>query len=67
MPVGIVKKWFDQKGYAFISQDGGPDVFVHYSDIQGGGDRSLDVGDKVQSDIVQADKSPRAQNIVRAS
>ena len=67
MPVGTVKKWFDQKGYGFIEQEGGADVFVHYSDIQGGGYRSLEVGDKVQFEIVTGGKGPKAQNVVRVS
>lgn len=67
VPVGIVKKWFDQKGYGFISQEGGADVFVHYSDVQGQGYRSLDVGDSVRFEIVQSDKGPKAQNVVRVT
>lgn len=67
MSVGIVKKWFDQKGYGFISQDDGTDVFVHYADIQGGGYRSLDVGDKVEFEIIQSGKGPKAQNVVRVT
>ena len=64
---GTVKKWFDQKGYGFISQEGGPDIFVHYADVQGQGYRSLEVGDKVQFEVVQASKGPKAQNVVRVT
>ena len=67
VPVGIVKKWFDQKGYGFISQEGGADIFVHYSDVQGQGYRSLDVGDSVRFEIVQSGKGPKAQNVVRVT
>ena len=67
MPVGIVKKWFDQKGYGFISQEGGADVFVHYADIQGTGHRSLEVGDKVEFEVIQSGKGPKAQNVVRVT
>lgn len=57
-------KWFnDSKGYGFISRDSGDDVFVHYSDIQGGGFRSLREGQKVEFSVEQGDKGPKAANV----
>ena len=59
-------KWFSNvKGYGFIEQEGGQDVFVHYSSIQGDGYKSLEEGDAVTFDIVQGDKGPQASNVIR--
>jgi CspA family cold shock protein len=58
MAQGTVK-WFNGgKGYGFIAVEGGPDVFVHVSAITGGGDRSLEEGQKVEFDITQGQKGP---------
>ena len=64
MAQGTVK-WFNaEKGYGFISVDGGgPDVFVHFSAITGSGYRSLDEGQKVEFDITQGQKGPQAENV----
>lgn len=59
-------KWFnDQKGYGFIEQDNGPDVFVHFSGIKGDGFKSLAEGDQVTFDIEQGEKGPAAVNVTR--
>lgn len=65
MAQGTVKWFSDQKGYGFIEQDDGGDVFVHYSVIQGGGFRSLEEGQRVQFDVTQGPKGPQAQNVVK--
>ncbi len=57
-------KWFNaSKGYGFIAQDGGEDVFVHYSSILGTGYRALEEGQRVEFDVTQGDKGPQAQNV----
>jgi CspA family cold shock protein len=63
VPVGRVKWFNDAKGYGFIEQEGGEDVFVHYSNIQGRGYRSLREGQIVQFDIEQTPKGLRAINV----
>jgi CspA family cold shock protein len=60
-------KWFNNaKGYGFIGrEDGGADVFVHYSSIQSEGYKSLQEGDDVEFEIAQGQKGPQAENVVR--
>lgn len=58
-------KWFNEsKGYGFIEQDSGPDVFAHFSAIQSAGFKTLAEGQKVQFDVTQGQKGPQAENIV---
>jgi len=57
-------KWFDEsKGFGFIEQESGPDVFAHYSNIIGDGFKTLAEGQKVQFDVTQGPKGPQAENI----
>jgi CspA family cold shock protein len=65
MATGIVK-WFNaDKGYGFITQEGGADVFVHFSAIQESGYRSLSENDKVQFDVTSGPKGAQAANVRR--
>jgi CspA family cold shock protein len=63
MPEGKVK-WFNTtKGFGFIEQEGGKDLFVHHSAIHGEGFKSLDEGDRVSFDVVEGAKGPAAENV----
>jgi CspA family cold shock protein len=65
MANGTVKWFNEQKGYGFIQQENGPDVFVHFSGINGGGFKSLNEGDHVTFEIEQGKKGPAAVNVTR--
>lgn len=57
-------KWFNEtKGFGFLEQDGGKDVFVHFSAIQGSGFKTLAEGQRVEFEVVQGDKGPQAANV----
>ena len=60
-------KWFnDAKGFGFLSQEGGADVFVHHSEIRAEGFKTLNEGDKVSFEVVDGPKGPRAANVTTA-
>lgn len=63
MATGTVKWFNDAKGYGFITQDQGPDVFVHHSGITGAGFKSLAQGDRVSFDVANSPKGPQATNV----
>lgn len=59
-------KWFNEsKGYGFIQQDNGPDVFVHFSAVKGEGFKTLAEGQRVQFDIVEDEKGLKAANVIK--
>ncbi|HHO49092.1 MAG: cold-shock protein [Desulfobulbaceae bacterium] len=64
MSEGTVKWFNDSKGFGFIQQDGGKDVFVHHSAIQAQGFKSLQEGQRVRFDVVDGAKGPAAANVV---
>ncbi|TMK83666.1 MAG: cold-shock protein [Actinobacteria bacterium] len=63
MSTGTVKWFSGQKGYGFITQDDGPDVFVHFSSIAGEGHRNLDENQKVEFEVTQGQKGAQASNV----
>ncbi|MBE0503290.1 MAG: cold-shock protein [Desulfuromonadales bacterium] len=63
MAEGTVKWFNDAKGFGFIQQDGGPDVFVHFSSIGSDGFKSLAEGERVAFDVTQGQKGPQAANV----
>lgn len=65
MAEGIVKWFNDSKGFGFIEQDGGKDLFVHHSAIQATGFKSLQEGDRVKFDVENGAKGPAATNVLK--
>ncbi|SNB48063.1 cold-shock DNA-binding protein family [Geobacter sp. DSM 9736] len=65
MADGVVKWFNDSKGFGFIEQENGEDVFVHFSSIQGDGFKTLAEGQAVTFDVVQGAKGPQAANVVK--
>ena len=65
MPTGTVKWFNDKKGFGFISQDEGDDVFVHHTSIQGEGFKTLAEGEKVEFELVEDEKGFKAANVVK--
>ncbi len=63
MATGTVKWFSPEKGYGFISQENGPDVFVHFSAIAGEGYRNLEEGQQVEFEVTQGQKGPQAANV----
>ncbi|MBP7583884.1 MAG: cold-shock protein [Spirochaetes bacterium] len=63
MPKGVIKWFNEKKGYGFISNEEGGDVFVHYTGIDGEGFRTLNEGDRVEFEIETSDKGPRAVKV----
>ena len=66
MATGTVKWFNDAKGYGFITQEDGQDVFVHYSAVQGSGFRSLAEGDRVEFEVTKGPKGLQAANVKKA-
>ena len=66
MANGTVKWFNEQKGFGFITEDGGKDVFVHFSSIKQDGFKTLQEGDRVTFDITQGPKGPQASNVIKA-
>jgi CspA family cold shock protein len=63
LATGIVKWFNDRKGYGFISQEDGNDVFVHFSSIEATGYKTLAEGDNVEFEIEESDRGPEAKNV----
>jgi cold shock protein len=63
MPRGAVKWFDDRKGYGFIAREGGQDIFVHFSAIQGAGFKTLTEGEEVEFEIVPGPKGEQAANV----
>lgn len=66
MPKGIVKWFNDKKGYGFIKQEDGRDIFVHFSSVNMQGFKTLAEGDEVSFDVEESDRGPVAKNVVKS-
>lgn len=65
MAVGRIKWFSDRRGYGFIERDDGPDLFVHFSAIEGEGFKTLTEGETVEFEVIEDAKGPRAQKVMR--
>jgi len=65
MQTGTVKWFNSEKGFGFIEVEGGSDVFVHFSAIQGEGYKTLDEGQRVEFNVVQGNRGPQAENVTK--
>ena len=65
MSKGIVRRFNNQRGFGFISDENGNDVFVHYTGINGEGFKSLEEGQEVEFDVIQGQKGPQAVNVTK--
>ena len=65
MMKGVVRRFNNQRGFGFISDSEGNDVFVHYTGINGEGFKSLEEGQEVEFDVVQGEKGPQAVNVTK--
>ena len=65
MPNGKVKWFNERKGFGFITQEDGNDLFVHYSDIEGSGFKVLAEGDEVEFEVVKSDRGPKAVHVTK--
>jgi len=65
MSEGTVKWFNDGKGFGFIEQENGPDVFVHFSEIQDEGFKTLEEGQKVNFEVTQGQKGPQASKVIK--
>jgi CspA family cold shock protein len=63
--IGRVKWFNDSKGYGFIEQDGGKDIFVHFTAIEGDGFKSLAEGQQVEFEVIEGAKGPQAAKVVK--
>ncbi len=63
---GTVKWFSDAKGYGFIERDDGGDIFVHHTSIEGVGFKTLKEGERVEFEVLEEDKGPKAQNVTRS-
>ena len=66
MGTGTVKWFNERKGFGFIEQEEGPDLFVHYSSIDGSGFKTLNEGEPVNFDVVDSDRGQKAENVTKA-